>query len=176
MEILFCFWWEKGKQDGEAYYKNSNQYHRLLMFSHSVVSDILPPHGLQHARLPCPSPSPGVCSNSCPLSQWCHPAIPSSVIPSSSCLQSFAATGSFPVSSSIRWPKYWSFSFSISTSNDYLGLISTKIDWFDLLAVQGFSTAFFKVQLSYLYMTNGKIIVLIMHIFVSNVSAFPYVV
>ena len=69
----------------------------LLLFSHSVVSDFLWPHGLQHARLPCPSPSPRLCSNSCPLSQWCHPTISSSVIPFS-CLQSFPASGSFPTS------------------------------------------------------------------------------
>ena len=69
--------------------------HHLLLFSCSVVSDSLRPHGLQHARLPCPSPSPGACSNSCPLSQWCHPTISSSVIPFSSCLQSFPASGSF---------------------------------------------------------------------------------
>ena len=64
----------------------------------SVVSDSLRPHGLQHARLPCPSPTPGDCSNSCPSSQWCHPTISSSVIPFSSCLQPFPASGSFPVS------------------------------------------------------------------------------
>jgi len=67
----------------------------LLLFSHSVVSDSLWPHGLQHARLPCPSPSPGACSNLCPLSWWCHTTILSSVIPFSSCLQSFPASGSF---------------------------------------------------------------------------------
>jgi len=66
-----------------------------LLFSHSVVFDSLWPHGWQHAKLPCPSPSPGACSNSCPLSQWCHPTISSSVIPFSSCLQSFLASGSF---------------------------------------------------------------------------------
>ena len=69
----------------------------LLTFSHSVVSDSLWPHGLQHSRLPCPSPSPGVCSNSCPLSWWCHPTISSPVIPFS-CPQYFPALGSFPVS------------------------------------------------------------------------------
>ena len=68
------------------------------MFSHSVVSDSLWPHGLQHARLPCPSPTPGACSNSCPLSRWCDPTISSSVIPFSSCLQSFLASGSFLMS------------------------------------------------------------------------------
>ena len=66
-------------------------------FSCSVVSDSFRPHGLQHARLPCPSPSPGACSNSCPSSQECHPIIPSSVVPLS-CLQSFPASGSFPKS------------------------------------------------------------------------------
>ena len=69
-----------------------------VQFSRSVVSDSLQPHGWQHARPPCPSPTPGVYSNPCPLSQWCHPTISSSVIPFSSCLQSFPASGSFPVS------------------------------------------------------------------------------
>ena len=70
----------------------------LLLFSCSVVSDSLQHHGLQHARLPCPSPSPGVCSNSRPLGQWCHPTISSSVTPFSSFPQSFPASGSFPLS------------------------------------------------------------------------------
>ena len=70
----------------------------LLLFSHSVMSDSLPPHGLQHRRLPYPSLFPGVCSNSCPLSLWYYPAISSSVTPFSSCLQSFSASGSFPMS------------------------------------------------------------------------------
>ena len=69
-----------------------------LLFSHSVMFDSLWPHGLYHAMLLCPSPSPGVCSSSCPLSQWWHPTISSSVIPFSSCLQSFPASGSFPTS------------------------------------------------------------------------------
>ena len=69
-----------------------------IQFSCSVVSNSLQPHGLQHTRLPCPSPTPEACSNSCPLSQWCHPAISSSVIPFSSCFQSFPASGSFPMS------------------------------------------------------------------------------
>ena len=71
---------------------------KLLLFSHSVTSDFLRPHGQQHARLPCPSLSPRVCSDSCPLSRWCHPTISSSVIPFSSCLRSFPALGSFPKS------------------------------------------------------------------------------
>ena len=69
-----------------------------LLFSHSVMSNSLQPHGLQNTRLPCPSSSPGACSSSCPLSQWCHPTISSSVIPFCSHLQSFPASGSFPVS------------------------------------------------------------------------------
>ena len=74
-------------------------YHEpILLFSRSVVSDSLPPHGLQHARLPCPSPAPGACSNSCLLIQWCHPTISSSVLPFSSCPQSFPASGSFQMS------------------------------------------------------------------------------
>ena len=94
----------------------------------------LRPLVLQHARLPCPSPSPGTCSNSCPSSWWCHPTISSSVVPFSSHLQSFPASGS---ALCIRWPKYWSFSFNISPSNEHSGLISFRMDWFDLLAVQG---------------------------------------
>ena len=69
-----------------------------VQFSHSVVSDSLQPHGLQHTRLPYPSPTPEACSNSCPSSQWCHPSISSSVVPFSSCLQSFPASGSFQMS------------------------------------------------------------------------------
>ena len=69
-----------------------------VQFSHSVVSDSLWPHGLQHTRPPCSSPTPGAYSNSCPLSRWCHPTISSSVVPFSSCLQSFPASGSFPMS------------------------------------------------------------------------------
>ena len=79
-------------------HENMNNYihYGLLLFSYSVVSYSLQQHGLQHIRLPCPSPTPGACSNSCPLSWWCHPTISSSVIPFSSSLQSFPASGSFP--------------------------------------------------------------------------------
>ena len=109
-----------------------------IQFSRSVMSDSLWPHGLQHTRLPCPSATPRVYPNSCPLSRWCHPTISSSVIPFSSHSQSFPESGSFPMSQffCIRWPKYWSFSFSISPSNEYSGLISFRVDWVDLLAVQ----------------------------------------
>ena len=73
-------------------------YLSSVQFSHSVMSDSLRPHGLQCARLPCPSPTPEACSNSCALSWWCHPTISSSVVPFSSCLQSFPASGSFQMS------------------------------------------------------------------------------
>ena len=165
------------------------------------MSNSLRPHGLQHTRPPCSSPTFGVYSNPYPLSWWCHPTISSSVVPFSSCPQSFPASFQFssvaqsyltlstpwttacqaflsitnswsppkpmsiesmmpsnhlilcrpllllpPIPPSIwifsnestvrlRWPKYWSFSFSISPSNEYLGLISFRIDWLDLLAI-----------------------------------------
>ena len=74
-----------------------------VQFSHSVVSDSLRPHELQHARPPCPSPAPGVYPNPCPLSRWCHPAISSSVLPFSSCLQSLPSSGSFPMNQLFTW-------------------------------------------------------------------------
>ena len=96
-------------------------------FSHSVVSDYLRPHELQHARPPCPSPTPRVHSDSGPSSQWCHPAISSSVVPFSSCPKSLPASESFPMSQfCMRWPKYWSFSFSIIPSKEIPGLISLQ--------------------------------------------------
>ena len=87
---------------------------------------------------PCSSPTPWIYSNSCPSSQWCHPTISSSVVPFSSCLQSFPASGSFLESVlRTRWPEYWSFSFSISPSHEYSGLSSFRMGWLGLLAVQG---------------------------------------
>ena len=139
----------------------------LLLFSCSIVSNFLRPRELQHARLPCPSLSPKVCSNSHPLSQWCHPTISSSVIPFSSHLQSpsirvFSNESIF----CIRWPKYWSFSFRIFRTDSF------RIDWLALLLVQGTlksllqhhsskasivrCSAFFVVQLSHPYMATGK--------------------
>ena len=99
-----------------------------VQFNHSVMSDPLWPHGLQHSRPPCPTPTPGVYSKSCSLSWWCHPIISSSIVPLSSHLLSFPASGSSNESVRIRWPKDWSFSFSISPSNEYSGLISFRID------------------------------------------------
>ena len=107
------------------------------LFSHPVMSDSLQPHGLQHARLPCPSSSPEVCPSSCPLHQWYHPAVSSSDAAFSFLPQSFpASVTSSELAIHIRWPKYWNFSFSISPYSEYSGLISLKINWFDLLAVQ----------------------------------------
>ena len=106
--------------------------------SRSVVSDSLRPHELQHARPPCPSPTPGVHSDSRPSSQQCHPAISSYVVPFFSCPQSLpASVFSNESTLRMRWPKYWSFSFSINPSNEHPGLISFRTDWLDLLAVQG---------------------------------------
>ena len=105
----------------------------IYQFSCSVRSDSLWPHGLHHARLPCPSPTPGAYSDSCLSSQWCHPTISSSFIPFS-CLQSLPASGSFLMSQFfIRWSKYCSF--SISPFNEYSGLISFGIDWFELKTI-----------------------------------------
>ena len=89
------------------------------------------PHGLQHAGLPCLSPTPGAYSNSCPSSQWCHSTISSSAIPFSSCFQLYPSIRVFSNECflHIRWPKYWSFSFSISPSNEYSGLLSFSIDY-----------------------------------------------
>ena len=109
----------------------------MLLFNPWAVSNSLRCHGLQHSRFPCPSLSPGVCSNSCPLSWWCHPTFSSSVTPFSSWLQSFPESGSFPneLALPIRWLKYWSL--SISPSNEYSVLISFSVEWLDLFAVQG---------------------------------------
>ena len=114
----------------QVFFKNNF----LLLFSCSVVSDSLRSHRLQQVRFPCLSPSPRVCSNSCPLSHCCHPTILSSVTPFSSCPESFSTSGSFPMT--------WLFpsrgqSIGVSaSSNEYSGLISLKTNWFDLLAVQ----------------------------------------
>ena len=94
-EILALFSVLEGKH---FFFKPLNVNRFSVQFSHSVMSDSLRPHGLQHARPPCPSPTPGAYSDSCPLSRWCHPTISSFVIRFSSCVQSFAASGSFPMS------------------------------------------------------------------------------
>ena len=232
----------------------------LLLFSHPIVSNSLKPHGLEHARPPRPSPSPGVCLSSCSLHWWCRPAILSSDALFSFCIRSFPASGTFPVqftsvtqlcltlcdpmdcstpdfpvhhqlleftqtcvhwvgdaiqsshpllspcspsfnlsqhqglfkwvSSSHQVAKYWSFSFNISPSNEHLRLISFRMDWLGLLAVQGTlksllqhhsskapiiqCSASFIVQLSHPYMTTGKTIALTRQTdyWQNNVSAF----
>ena len=102
------------------------------------MSNSLQPHGQQHARLPCSLLSHGVHSDSCPLNRWCHPTILSSAAPSPLALNlSQHQSLSSELALWIRWPKYWRLSFSISPSIKYSGLISFRIDWFDLVAVQG---------------------------------------
>ena len=102
----------------------------VIRISRSVVSDSLGPHESQHARPPCPSPAPGVYSDSCPSSRWCHPGISSSVVPFSSCTQSLpASVFSNESTLHMRWPKYWSFSFRIIPSQEMPGLISFRMDW-----------------------------------------------
>ena len=111
----------------------------LVQFSHSVVSASLRPHELQHARLPCPSPTPRAYSNSCPSSRWSHPTISFSTFFFFSCLQSFPTSGSFPMSQFFTSDNQsiGVSSFNISPSNEHSGLVAFRMDWFDLLAVQG---------------------------------------
>ena len=160
-----------------------------VQFSHSVVSDSSQPHGLQHARLPCPSPTPRAYSNSCPLSWWCHPTISSSVVPFSSCFQSFPASRSFPMSQF-----FTSGGQSIGVSASASVLLMNIQDWFPLgwtgwisLLSKGLSksllqhhsseasilwhSVFFIVQLSHLYMTTGKTIALTRQTFVDKVMS-----
>ena len=109
-----------------------------VQFSHSAVSDSLRPHELQHARPLCKSPTPGAYPNSCSLSQWCHPTISFSVVPFSSHLQLSQHQGLFQwVSSLHQVAKVLEFQLQINPPNEYSGLISFRIDWLDLLVVQG---------------------------------------
>ena len=152
------------------------------------MSNSLQPQEPQHARPPCLSPTPGFLPNPCPSSRWCHPAIPS-------CCPLLLLPSIFPIirvfsnesALHIRWPKYWSFSFNISPSNEHPGLISFRMDWLDLLAVQGTlksllqhhsskasilrCSAYFIVQLSHPYLTTGKTIALTKWTFVGKVMA-----
>ena len=152
------------------------------------MSDSLQPHESQHARPPCPSPTPGAYSNPCPSSWWCHPSshlflcrLPLLLPPIPPSIRVFYKKTALR----IRWPKYWSFSFSISPSNEHPGLISFRMAWLDLLAVQETlnsllqhhssktsiiqCSSFFIVQLSHPYMTTGKTIALTRRTFVGNV-------
>ena len=105
---------------------------KVMWYVSIVLSHVQLFHGLQHARLPCPSPSPGVCPSSCPLNWWCHPTISSFVVAFSSFPQSFPASGSFPMSQLFTLD----CQSIASASKEYSVLISFKIDWFDLLAFQ----------------------------------------
>ena len=118
------------------------------------MSDSLRPHGPQHTRLPCPSPTPRACSNSCPLSRSCHPSISSSVVPFSSRFQSFPASGSFQINQFFASGGQ-SFSFFVSPSNEYSVLISFRMDWFDVLAVQGTLKSLLQHHSSKVYRING---------------------
>ena len=154
------------------------------------MSDSLRPHGLQHTRLLCPPLSPRICSNSCPLTQGCYLTTSSFVTVLLFLHSIFPSIGVFSNKSAlrIRWPKYWSF--SIRLSNEYPGLISFRIDWFDLLAAQGtlksllqnhnsktsihWCSAFFMVWLSHLYMTTGKTMALTILTFVGKVMSLHF--
>ena len=158
-------------------------------FSCSVMSDSLQSHEPQHSRPPCPSPTPRVYPNSTSIESvmpsnhliLCHPLLPlPSIFPS---IRVFSNESAFH----IRWPKYWSFSFNISPYNDHTGLISFRMDWLDLLAVQGtlksllqhhswkalilLHLAFFIVQLSHPYMITGKTIALTRWTFIDKVTS-----
>ena len=182
---LLCPWNSPGKNTREG-------CHFLpqcisVQFSSSVMSDSSPPHGLQHGSNPCPSPTPGVYSNSCPLSWWCHLPPHSLSFPSPPAFNLSHYQDLSSESVLIRRPKCWSFSFSISPSNEYSGLISFRIDWLDLLAVQGTlksllqhhsskasilqCSAFFTVQLSHPSMTTGKTIALTRRTLVGKVMS-----
>ena len=158
----------------------------LLLFFCQVLTNSLWPHEIQHTRLLCLSPSPGACSYSCPLSRWCHQPshplssllLPPSIFPSIRVFSNELAL-------CIRWPKYWRFRFNISLSNEHPGLISFRMDWLDLLAVQVplksllqhhsskasilWCSVFFTIQLSHPYMPTGKTIALTRWTFVGKV-------
>ena len=169
--------------------ENSGERFRSVQFSHIVLSDSLRPHGLQHARPPCPSKTPGVYSNSCPLNQWCHPTISSSALPFSSLIQSFPVTGAFQMSQ-IFTSGGQSIEVSASTSvlpmniQDWFpwgwtgwnslqskGLCKSLLQHHSSKASILWQSSFFIVQLSYPYMTIRKTIALTIQIFVSKVMS-----
>ena len=178
------------KQEGQFIFMNMQIYVFIILDAIFVQLSriwLLVTPWMQQARLPCPPLSPRVCSNSCLFSQWCYLTISFSAVPFSFCLTSFPASRSFPMSQLFTsgGQSIKSISFSISPSNEYSGLISFRIDWFDLLAVQGIlksllqhhnsktsifqHSAFFMVQLSHQYVTTGKTIGLTIWIFVGKV-------
>ena len=156
-----------------------------MLFSSSIVYSFQC-HGVQHARFSRPLPSPKVCSNSCPLSQWFYPTISSSSS-FSFCLESYPASGSLQRIDCSYQVAIWNLSFSISPSNEYSGVISFRIDWLDLFAVQGtfksllqrhnskasvlWPSAFFMIQLSHRYMNTEKTLALIIQTFVGKVMS-----
>ena len=133
------------------FFTSTDHLFSSVQFSHSVVSDSLQPHELQHARPPCPSPTPRVYSDLCPMSRWCHPAIspchPLLLLPP---IPPSIRIFSNESTHHMRWPKYWSFIFSISPSNEHPGLISFRMDWLDLLAVQGTLKSLLCVMVEYI--------------------------
>ena len=161
---------------------------RSVQFSHSVMSDFLWPHELQHARPPCPSPSPGVHSDSCPLSPWCHPAISSSVVPFSSCPQSLPASESFPMSLHFAWGGQSTGVSALASflpkntqgwsPSEWTGWISLQSKGLSSLLQHHSSkasilrrSAFFTVQLSHPYRTTGKTRALTRWTFVGKVMS-----
>ena len=157
----------------------------LVQFSCSVMSDSLQPQEPQHARPPCPSPIPTVHTNSYPLSRYCHPTISSSVVPFSSCPQSFQTWGSFQMSQLFEsGGKVLEFQLQYQSFHEHTRPISFRMDWLDLLAVQGTlksllqhhsskalilqCSALFIVQLSHPYLTTGKTIALTRWTFVDK--------
>ena len=164
-----------------------SSYIQFSSVHHSVVSDSLRPHELQHARPPCPSPTPGVHSDSCPLSWWCHPAMSSSVVPFSSCPQSLPASESFPMSQLFAWggqsvgvsalasvlPKntqHWSpLGWTGWISLQSKGLSKSLLQHHSSKAAILRRSAFFTVQLSHPHMTTGKTIALTRRTFVGKV-------
>ena len=183
--------WPPDKQSSQSYFSSVHENNELAFSSVQSLSRVWlsATPWMQHARPPCPSPTPGAYSNSCPLSQWCHPTISPPVVPFSSCPQSFPASGFFQMSQFFTWggQSIGVSSFNISPSNKYSGLISFRMDWLDLLAVHGtrknlfqqhssktsilWRSAFFIVQLSHPYMTTGKTITLTRWTFVGKVMS-----
>ena len=168
----------------------AHQFSSVQLLSHI---QLFAPHESKHTRPPCPSPTPRVYPNSCPSSQWCHPAISSSVVPFSSCPQSLPASESFPMSQLFAWGGQStgvSASASVLPMNIQDWLIFFRMDWLDLLAVQGTlkrllqhhsskasilrCSAVFTVQLSHPYMTTGKTIALTRWIFVGKIISLVF--
>ena len=192
LQFLYSLcWWTFRLLPCLGYYKECCGEHQFssVQFSRSLMSNSLRPHELQHARPPCPSPTPGVYPNLCPSSRWCHPAISSYVIPFSSCPQSFPALRSFPMSQLFSWggQSIGVSTSNISPSNEHPGLISFRLEWLDLLAVQGTlksllqhhsskasilrHSTFVTVQLSHPYRTTGKTTALTRWTFVGKVMS-----